>query len=270
MKLGISTYTYAWAIGFPGAAPNRPLRPMELLDKAVELGVSLVQFGMNMPLARLPEKDLREVVKRADSWKIDLESATQGLSPAHLRRQIQFAKQNGLILLKTTPENSDGKLPLRTELAGNLRAIAQDLAANEMHLAIDDSHIPAQDLNELLTPIGSPWLGVALDTLNPIAIPQGWQIAVRVLAHRTLSVQLKDFLVQPAWHGMGLTVEGRPIGKGQLNIPWIVDSFAALRVTPSVIVESWTPQQKTLQETISLEDAWAKQSVDYLRHYIFD
>jgi 3-oxoisoapionate decarboxylase len=270
MKLGISTYTYAWAIGFSGTAPNHPLRPMQVLEKAQELGVSLVQFGPNLPLDRLPEKDLHDVVKHAESWNIDLEVATQGLNPAHLRRVVQFAKQNGVILLKTTPEGADGKLPLRMEMANSLRTIAGSLAENEIPLAVDNSHIPAQELNELLTPIGSTWLGVALDTLNPISIPQGWHLSVRVLAYRTLTVQMKDFSVQPAWHGMGLTVEGRPAGKGQLNIPWLVDSLAALRATPSTIVESWTPQQKTLQETISLEDAWAKQSVDYLRNYIPD
>jgi hypothetical protein len=35
-------------------------------------------------------------------------------------------------------------------------------------------------------------------------------------------------------------------------------------------VESWTPEQKTLDETITLEDAWAKQGVDYLRRFIPD
>ena len=49
-----------------------------------------------------------------------------------------------------------------------------------------------------------------------------------------------------------------------------MESFAALRVEPSAIVESWTPEQKTLEETIALEDAWAKQGVDYLRRFIPD
>jgi hypothetical protein len=83
-------------------------------------------------------------------------------------------------------------------------------------------------------------------------------------------LQIKDFVVEPLWHNMGFTVEGRPAGKGQLNLPWLVESFAALRIEPSVILESWTPQQKTLQETIMLEEAWAKQSVDYARRFIPD
>jgi sugar phosphate isomerase/epimerase len=270
MKLGISTYTYAWAIGFAGAVPSRPLTALQLLDKAQELGVGLVQFGPNLPLDKLPDAERREVIKRADAWRIDLEMATCGLGTASLRQQIQFAKRMGVILLKTTPDCTRGKTPMRLEMASQLRAITSDLAEGEIRLAIDNSHIPAQELNELLNPIGSPWIGVALDTVNPLAIPQGWQMAVRVLAHRTLSVQIKDFVVEPAWHNMGFTVEGRPAGKGQLNVPWLVESFAALRVAPSTILESWTPQQKTLQETIALEEAWAKQSVEYMRRFIPD
>ena len=76
MKLGISSYTFPWAIGLPDAIPNRPLKPLQLLDKAQELGVGLVQFGPNMPLDKLPEYALREVVKHANSSKIDLEIAT--------------------------------------------------------------------------------------------------------------------------------------------------------------------------------------------------
>ena len=103
-------------------------------------------------------------------------------------------------------------------LSNCLRAIVDELAEGEIGLAIDNSRIPAPELNELLESIRSPWLGAALDTANPLAIPQGWQISVRVLAHRTLSLHIKDFVVQPAAHGMGFSVMGCPVGKGQLNI----------------------------------------------------
>jgi len=270
MKLGISSYTYPWAIGLPGATPSHPLTPLQLLEKAQELGVGLVQFGPNMPLDKLPEDKLREVVKHASSWKIDLEVGTVGIDPAWLREQIQFARRIGAILLKTTPEHPVGQIPMGTEILSSLRAVVGELEQGKIGLAIDNSRIPAQELNELLGSIRSPWLGAALDTANPLALPQGWQISVRVLGHRTLSLQIKDFVVHPEAHGMGFSVKGCPVGKGQLNIPWLVESFASLRIEPSAILESWTPEQKTLQETIALEGAWAKQGVDYLRRFIPD
>ena len=268
MKLGISSYTFAWAVGLPGVTPAVPLKPLQLLEKARELGVGLVQFGSNLPLERLPERDLRDVVKQAKSWDIDLELATEGIDPRHLKDQIRFAKQIGAILLKTTPENPVGQVPLRTEISNCLRAVVPDLTSEKLSLAIDNSLIPAPELNELVGAIRSPWLGAAIDTAKPLALAQGWQISVRVLGHRTLSLQIKDVTVEPEAHGMGFSVRGCPVGTGQLKVPWIMESFASLRLEPSVILESWTPAQKTLDETIALEDDWAKQGVRYLRRFL--
>ena len=270
MKLGISSYTFAWAIGLPGATPSHPMKPLQLLEKARELGVGLVQFGPNMPLDKIPDYDLREVLKRANLWRIDLEVVTEGIDPWHLREQMKFAKRIGAILLKTTPEHPVGQIPVPTEIASCLRAVAGDLADKEICLAIDNSRIPAQDLNELLGTIRSPWLGAAIDTANPLVLLQGYQVSVRVLGHRTLSLQIKDVVVHPEVHGMGLSITGCPVGKGKLNVAWLVESFASLRIEPSAILESWTPAQKSLDETIALEEAWAKQGVDYLRRFISD
>lgn len=270
MKLGISSYTYPWAIGLPDALPTYPLTPLQLLEKACDLGVGLVQFGPNMPLDKLSDKELCELIKLARICQIDLEIGTQGIDPRHLREQIKFAKQIGAILLKTTPERPLGHVPMRTEILSCLRTIAGELAQEEIGLAIDNGRIPAHELNGILESINSPWLGAAVDTANPMALSQAWQLSVRVLGHRTLCLQLKDFVVRPETHGMGFSVEGCPAGKGQLCIPWLVESFAAFRIDPSVILESWTPLQKTLEETIALEDQWAKQGVDYIRAFISD
>jgi sugar phosphate isomerase/epimerase len=269
MKLGISSNTFPWAIGVPGSAVDHPLKPLQLLEKAQDLGVGLVQFGPNLPLDSLSENELRDVVKHASAWKIDLEIATRGIDISELRRQIRLAKRVGAILLKTTPERPDGQVPGSFELTNCLRDVAEDLAEERLGLAIDNSRIPAQELNEILGSVRSPWLGAAVDTARALVL-QGWRISIRVLGHRTLSLHLKDFTVSPEAHGMGFSVVGCPMGTGQVNVPWIVESYASLRIEPSAIFESWTPEQKTLPETIALEDAWAKQGVDYLRRFIPD
>ena len=104
MKLGISSYTFPWAIGLPDAIPSQPLTPLQLLEKARELGVGLVQFGPNMPLDQLPEKELREVVKRASSWKIDLEMGTVGIDPGRLQRANTICQTHR----RNTSENDAG------------------------------------------------------------------------------------------------------------------------------------------------------------------
>jgi hypothetical protein len=143
---------------------------------------------------------------------------TIGIDPERLRDQIHFAKRIGVILLKTTPEGPDGHIPMRTEISTCLRAVVGELAEEKIGLAIDNSRIPAQELNEILGSIRSPWLGAALDTANPLALPQGYQLSVRVLGHRALSLQIKDFVGETARYiklfKPALTIVNSTVGVG--------------------------------------------------------
>ena len=65
MQLGISSYTFTWAIGVPGHPPERPMEPLDLLERAAALDVRLVQVADNMPLDRLSHTDLDAFEKHA-------------------------------------------------------------------------------------------------------------------------------------------------------------------------------------------------------------
>lgn len=271
MKLGIGTYTYMWSIGFPGAKPSRPMTALGLLNKAQELGVKVVQYGPNLPLDRLPEYEMQEILNKAKEWEIELEVGTRGLEADHLRRSIALTQKMGATLLRTVPEGFAGKPLLLTDLANYLQGVLPELSATGVRLALENGRIPAQRLSEVLDSLENPSLvGVTLDTANSLAIPEGWEYVTRILARHTMCLHIKDFVVQRAWHMMGFTVEGRPAGKGQLNIPWLLYTLQAARVSPNAILELWPPQQKTMEETVAMEQAWAAESVAYLRRYIAD
>ena len=108
MKLGINTYTYMWSIGFKigdrEVKPARPMSALDLLGKAHELGVRVVQIGPNLPLDKLSEAELDAFVRQARAWHIELELGTRGLETAHLLRQLMLAKRIGARLLRTIPE----------------------------------------------------------------------------------------------------------------------------------------------------------------------
>jgi hypothetical protein len=69
---------------------------------------------------------------------------------------------------------------------------------------------------------------------------------------------------------MGFTVEGRPAGKGHLNVPWLLRRLCLFSVDPNAILELWTPPEETLDATIAKEAAWARESVSFLRTLIPD
>ena len=285
MKLGINTYTYMWSSGFEGARPERPLTALGLLEKAHELGVRVVQIGPNLPLDRLPEAELDRLDRQAREWGIELELGTRGLETDHLAGQVGLCRRFGSTLLRTVPEIG-GQTPETQDIPGYLREIlplleqagpvlspSTPLGVNYVEgvrLAMENGKIPAEELRGVLEEVNSPLVGIVLDSVNSLAVPEGWKHVTQVLAPYTMCLHFKDFVVKRVWHMMGFVCEGRPAGQGQLDTPWLLETLKASRYDFNVILELWPPEQKTLPETIALEQAWAKESISYLRQYVKD
>jgi hypothetical protein len=64
---------------------------------------------------------------------------------------------------------------------------------------------------------------------------------------------------------MGFEVEGVPAGQGILPIGKLVNQLSEWGKCESGILELWTPQQPTIDETIRLESRWADESIAYLK-----
>ncbi len=270
MKLGIGTYAYMWSIGFLDARPKNPMTALDLLAKAHEFGLEIVQYGPNLSLGTLPEDELSVLVEKAGDWKIELEVGTRGLETAHLRQQVDLAKRVGSRIVRTIPELEGGRIPTPEEMTRHLQAILPELGTAQVKLAMENGKIPAATLDQVLRSLASPWVGITLDTVNSLAIPEGTERVVKTLAPHTLCVHIKDFVVKRVWYMMGFVVEGKPAGQGQLDIPWLLEELRAAGADPNAILELWPPQAENLEETMALEHVWAAESIPYLRRFIPD
>ncbi|MGA2097565.1 MAG: sugar phosphate isomerase/epimerase [Candidatus Acidiferrum sp.] len=268
MKLGIGSYTFMWSIGFPGAEPENPMDAFGLLEMAIQLGVGTVQLGPNLPLSDLPDIDLDRFLNRARYEHIQIEMATRGMDPHHLRRQLTVAQRAGSKMLRTVPESEAGDPLTSPALKDHLENILPELERTQIQLTLENGTIPARLLADLLDRLDSPWIGITLDTVNSLAIPEGTDEVVGALARHTSCVHVKDFVVLREWHRMGFKVEGRPAGRGQLKLPAILQSLGQAGVSPLAILELWPPEQSRLGDTIGLEHAWARESIQYLRNYL--
>jgi 3-oxoisoapionate decarboxylase len=266
-RLGINTYTLMWSIGFEGAQPEKPVTALGLLEAPRRLGVKVLQVGPNLPLDKLDAGELDAFCARAREWDIELELGTRGLEFDHLERQIALAKRIGATLLRTIPEIG-GQSPALTQIAESLKAIRPVLEREGVRLALENGKIPAADLARVLDQTNSPSVGIVLDTVNSLAVPEGWRHVAETLAPYTMCLHLKEFVIKRVWHMMGFICEGRPTGQGQLDIPWLLEICRGSRYDYNVIIELWPPEQKTLQQTIDLEQAWADESVKFMRRYI--
>jgi sugar phosphate isomerase/epimerase len=279
MKLGINSYTFMWSIGFKGsnpaypdkeARPTHPMTPMGLLQKARELDLHLVQTGPNLPMDKLSEGELNQFIRTAKEWGIELELGTRGLDYDHLVKQIDLAKCMGACLIRTLPEvegeyATDGKL-----IPPAVRKIIAKLEGEGIKLGIENGRTPAAQLRAALDEVDSPNVGVVLDMVNSLAVPEGWKEVTRILAPYAMCVHYKDFTIRRQWHMMGFICEGTPSGRGMVETEWLLGQLKASRHPYNVIIELWPPEQPSVDETAALEQAWVLESVSYLRKFIPD
>jgi sugar phosphate isomerase/epimerase len=263
MKLGISSYTYSWAVGVPGHPPTRPLDENGLLDKAREHGVSLLQIGDNLPLHTFDAARLDRLVRRAAHEGILLEVGARRLTLEHATEYIAIARRVGAKLIRFVIDDGDYH-PEPATVTSTLRGVAPLLRGLTLGIENHD-RFPAATLRGMIEAAGSEHVGICLDTANSLGAGEGIEAVAAVLAPITVNLHIKDFWIERVPHRMGFTVSGRPAGKGMLNLPRLLDQLAPHGRCQSAVLETWPPPEATLEATRAKEASWAAQSIEYLK-----
>jgi sugar phosphate isomerase/epimerase len=258
-----------WSIGFDEVKPAKPMSAYELLEKSHELGVSLVQYAPNCPVDTLSDRELERIIRKAGEWNMDLELAAGSLDREHMLRHVELAKQMGSPLVRTLLV-LDGKRESLANCIKPLREILPFFEKAGLKLAIENVHTPAAELRKLFEDFNHPLLGIIVDTTNNLQVSEGYQYVAEQTAPYVMGLHMKDFVMTRYWNWMGFTCEGAPAGKGQTDLPWLMETFKASPHDYNVVLEQWPPEQASLKETIRLEHAWAPESIAYLRQYIKD
>ena len=270
MKLGIGSYTFAWAVGVRGHEPDRPMTASDLLDRAQALRVRVVQIADNLPLHHLAATEIDALADRAAARGIDVEVGTRGIAPAHLRTYLDLAVRLGSPILRVVTDTADHQ-PSVTEIAAAIREMLPAFEAAGVTLAIENHDRFASDtLVALLQRVDSHRIGICLDTVNSFGALEGPARVVEALGPWTVNLHIKDFTVTRAPHQMGFTIEGRPAGRGRLDVPWLLTQLRSHGCQFNAILELWTPPEPALADTLAKEQAWAAESVTYLRNLIPD
>jgi sugar phosphate isomerase/epimerase len=106
---------------------------------------------------------------------------------------------------------------------------------------------------------------VCLDTVNSFAALEPPDVVVKTLGPHTLNLHVKDFDVVRVQSQLGFSIQGRPAGKGRLDIPGIVSLLREMGRDPNAILELWTPFEGNIEKTVEKEELWAAESLSYLR-----
>jgi sugar phosphate isomerase/epimerase len=268
MHLGISSHAFAWAIGVPGfPAPERPWTAWQLIERAADLGVRLVQIADNLPLHARSADELDELLGFAASMGIALEVGTAGIATGNLHRYRELAARLRSPIVRTLLD-SPGCEPTLQEAIDTVREVLPEYQRAGICLAIENhDRFRAAALAELMQALDSPAVGICLDTANSLGCGEGWDTVLRRLGPWVVNLHVKDFRADRLPHKKGFLVQGCPAGQGQLEVGVILAELARYGRRPNAVLETWVPPEPTLAETIAKEAVWAEASIAYLRNW---
>lgn len=262
MRLGIGSYTYPWAVGVPGSRPDTPMGVLDLLHRAVELGVEVVQICDNLPMSAAM---VEQVANRAGELGLVIELGTRGIDPNHLQQQRAFAQRLGSPFLRVVMDTSEHH-PSPDEVVNTLVPLMPQFHAAGVSLAIENhDRFPARVLRSILDQIGSAHVGICLDTANSLGCLEDINTVLDALADRVLNIHVKDVVARRVESNLGFVIEGKPAGQGQVDIPSLLARFRGRSPTPSITLEQWVPPCDDLNQTIAREAEWARLGVNYLK-----
>jgi sugar phosphate isomerase/epimerase len=265
MQLGVSSYAFGWAVGVAGHPPPSSFGEHDLLAFARAQGLRLVQFGDHVPLHTFDAARLARLDAAARAGGIAIETGARGLTEAHLRDHVAVAQRLGAPLLRFVIDGP-GHEPGIDEVVALLRAALPLLAGAGLVLGLENhDRFPARTLRTLVERVGSARVGICLDTANSLGAGEGLEHVLDELAPHTVNLHVKDFAITRVPYAMGFTVEGRPAGHGRLEVPALLGRLGAHGRCRSAVLETWTPPEPTLAQTLAKERRWAEQSLAYLK-----
>jgi sugar phosphate isomerase/epimerase len=265
MRLGISSWTYPWAIGVSGFPPPvRPIRLADLLERAGALKVGVVQVADNLPLHELDSAELRDARDQALSLGLRIEIGTRSVEPVHLLRYLRLAVKFDAVLLRTLTRSLEEQASLE-QAEKWIREVLPEFEAQGVTLGLEnyEKH-SCRDLAALVRRLESTHVGICLDTVNSLGALETPEVVVETLAPLTVNLHIKDFVIDRVPQMMGFVVSGVPAGTGKLAIPWLLGQMPVGN-DASAILEQWPPLRESVEATIAMEQEWAERGVQYLR-----
>jgi len=221
-------------------------------------------------VGNLEASHLAEIRAFADELGLALELGYVGTAVEHLRPWLKAAAALGSSVLRTFLSRDRYSPPIEEQLAvavADLRETVRCAADLGVRIAIENHmDVTCVELLQLLARVGSPWLGVCLDTGNPLAVLEQPLEASRNLAPVALMVHLKDARI--TLDADRAVMHGVPLGEGIVPLPEIVPLLRQYAPDCSVWLESIVVARGTPAETWAAEQAAVEASVHYAREVL--
>lgn len=246
--------------------PSKQLSALDLVEKAAEAGLNLVQIADNLPLETMNQSELTNLWKLAADKGVEIEMGGRGLTPEHTIKCLETAKSLGSPILRMVIDGAGYEPDLKSVIS-LIKDLVPEFKSGKIKLAIENhDRFKACEFEKIIQGVGSEWVGICLDSVNSVGAGEGFATVSEILIPYTINLHIKDFTIFRVSHKMGFVIEGRPAGQGMLNIPELVSTLSERGRCQSAILELWTPPEPSIEDTILKEKSWASESINYLKH----
>jgi len=265
-RIGISSYSYSYAVGFPGFTPARPFTAFDLVDRAAELKVPVLQIADNCPLHTLSPDEISNLYKYARSKSVELEVGTRGIETDNLLRYLEIAKALHSKLLRVVIDTAWHK-PDFNEIIDLLSKVLPLFERENIILGLENhDRFKSGVYADIIETLKSPNIGIVLDSVNSFGCEENTKQVMDALAKYTVNFHVKDFKIERIKSSMGFVVTGTIAGEGFLDIPEMERRLREeARCDYSTILELWMPPEETVENTLSKEELWVRKSISYLK-----
>jgi sugar phosphate isomerase/epimerase len=177
--------------------------------------------------------------RSAEQRRIDVEIGTCGIDPANLDSQLRLARFFKSPIVRVVLDAPDSQ-PTPDEVVATLRSVLPAFESAGVSLAIENhDRFGSATVAEILDRLDNPCAGICLDTANSLGCLERVETVLEVLGPRTVNLHIKDFEIFRPRHQKGFIIEGRPAGRGRLDIPRLLARLRTLGRDPNAILELW-------------------------------
>jgi sugar phosphate isomerase/epimerase len=264
LQLGISTYSFPWAIGLNHYGTHAAAA-LQLVQVAHSHQMQYVQYGDNLPLHALSHEDLKKLKEAATTLNIGFEAGTRGLKRDNLLQYLSIAQQLQSPFLRVVIDD-EGYEPEEAEVIRTIKDVLPHFREAGISLAIENhDRFPVRRLKHIIETTDPEWITVCLDTANSLGANEGIEEVLQALAPHAINLHIKDISIRRVRSKMGFAIEGCPAGRGILNIPDIVDRVKRFGRCKTATLEVWSSAAATPEETVQQEQEWVEKSITYLK-----
>lgn len=256
MKIGLSTWSFPWALQY-----GEPL--VSVAERAVQMGAEVFQIADNCDFYRKSAAAQREILQIFADGGVCVEFGVAQLTEEAILPVLQLCEGCGAHFVRTLPHRQGQRMEF-ADAVRTLSALEPHLRARKIVLGIENHDFyPCAWLKGLVEEIGSPYVGICLDAVNNLGQGESFREVFAALADHTVNFHCKDYVIRRRESKLGFIVSGCACGEGMLDF-----SLAATKLGDlSWVVELWTDEQATAEETVLTERQRAAASVAFLKKF---